>query len=82
MTGSRLGWIIGPEDVIEHAKPGHDTTYGVPGYIQDAGEFALAQGGVLENEIAALSVGGGKSFWTRLVGNRSSNPYQRRARCM
>ncbi|NQZ73406.1 MAG: aminotransferase class I/II-fold pyridoxal phosphate-dependent enzyme [Dinoroseobacter sp.] len=54
MTGSRLGWIIGPEDVIEHAANlATHTTYGVPGYIQDAGEFALAQGSALENEIAA-----------------------------
>ncbi|MEM7752277.1 MAG: aminotransferase class I/II-fold pyridoxal phosphate-dependent enzyme, partial [Pseudomonadota bacterium] len=29
------------------------TTYGVPGFIQDAGEFALKQGDTLEDEISA-----------------------------
>jgi arginine:pyruvate transaminase len=53
MTGSRLGWIVGPEDAIRHlANLTTHTTYGVPGFIQDAGEFALAQGTALEDKIA------------------------------
>lgn len=54
MTGSRIGWICGPEDAILHV---HDlainTTYGVPGYIQDAALFALNEGAWLEEEVAA-----------------------------
>jgi len=54
MTGSRVGWIIGPEDAIEHLiNLSTHTTYGVPGFIQDAAHYALDQGATLEQEIAA-----------------------------
>jgi arginine:pyruvate transaminase len=54
MTGSRLGWVVGPAGVIE--RLGHlatTTTYGIPGYIQDAGLYALTQGDAIEAGIAA-----------------------------
>ena len=54
MTGSRCGWIVGPEDAISHLITlATHTTYGVPGFIQDAAVFALGQGTELEEEIAA-----------------------------
>ncbi len=54
MTGSRCGWIIGPEEVISHLiNLATHTTYGVPGFIQDAASFALNAGTTLEDEIAA-----------------------------
>lgn len=54
MTGSRVGWIVGPEDMIAHlVNLATHTTYGVPGFIQDAALFALAQGPDFETEIAA-----------------------------
>ncbi len=54
MTGSRCGWVIGPEDVIAHLiNLATHTTYGVPGFIQDAASFALTAGRSLEDEIAA-----------------------------
>ena len=54
MTGSRLGWVVGPERVIEAITLlATNTTYGVPAYIQDAALFALAQGEDFEAEIAA-----------------------------
>ncbi len=54
MTGSRLGWLIGPEEAIAHViNLNTHTTYGVPGFIQDAGLYALAQGPALEDRIAA-----------------------------
>jgi arginine:pyruvate transaminase len=54
MTGSRLGWLVGPEDAIEAAiNLSTHTTYGVPGYIQDAGLFALQQGHEFEDRIGA-----------------------------
>jgi arginine:pyruvate transaminase len=54
MTGSRCGWIVGPRDAIEHlTNLATHTTYGVPGFIQDAAEFALNQGPSFEVEIAA-----------------------------
>ncbi len=54
MTGSRCGWIVGPEAVIEHLVGfATHTTYGVPGYIQDASVFALTQGDAFEAQIAA-----------------------------
>ncbi len=54
MTGWRLGWIIGPPEAIARLTDlSVTTTYGVPGFIQDAGLAALTQGDALE---AALSV--------------------------
>lgn len=53
MTGSRCGWIIGPEAVIGNLiNLATHTTYGVPGYIQDASTFALARGADFEAGIA------------------------------
>lgn len=54
MTGSRCGWVVGPEEVIAHMITfATHTTYGVPGFIQDAATFALAQGDAFEAEIGA-----------------------------
>ncbi|CUJ94513.1 Arginine--pyruvate transaminase AruH [Ruegeria denitrificans] len=54
MTGSRCGWIVGPEEVISHLiNLATHTTYGVPGFIQDAASFALNAGSALEEQIAA-----------------------------
>lgn len=54
MTGSRIGWVIAAEPVIENLITlATHTTYGVPGYIQDAALFALGQGVPLETEIGA-----------------------------
>ncbi|MEM6897511.1 MAG: aminotransferase class I/II-fold pyridoxal phosphate-dependent enzyme, partial [Pseudomonadota bacterium] len=54
MTGSRVGWILGPEEAIAHLITlATHTTYGVPGYIQDAAVFALGQGQWLEDEVGA-----------------------------
>ena len=54
MTGSRIGWIVAPEQAI---GPLIDLataiTYGVPGFIQDAALFALQQGDDLEQRVAA-----------------------------
>ncbi|SPF80164.1 pyridoxal phosphate-dependent aminotransferase [Pseudoprimorskyibacter insulae] len=52
MTGSRVGWIIGPERVIEALrKLAVVTTYGVPGYIQDAALYALQMGPTAERKV-------------------------------
>lgn len=54
MTGSRCGWIVAPEHVIEATiNLSTHTTYGVPGFIQDAAVFAMDQGPAFEEEIAA-----------------------------
>jgi arginine:pyruvate transaminase len=54
MTGSRCGWIVGPEAIVEGLiNLATHTTYGVPGFIQDAALFALQQGPGFEEEIAA-----------------------------
>ncbi|WP_371059604.1 pyridoxal phosphate-dependent aminotransferase [Rhodosalinus sp. 5P4] len=53
MTGSRLGWIVGPEEAVARLIDlATVTTYGVPGYIQDAGIFALSRPD-LEEAVAA-----------------------------
>ena len=52
MTGSRVGWVVGPKQVISQIIGlSNTTTYGVPGYIQEAAEFAL--GTDLEVEVGA-----------------------------
>ncbi|MGV6803425.1 MAG: pyridoxal phosphate-dependent aminotransferase [Ruegeria sp.] len=54
MTGSRCGWIVGPEEAIQHLiNLATHTTYGVPGFIQDAASYALTAGSDLEEEVAA-----------------------------
>jgi len=54
MTGSRIGWIVGPEAAIARLIDlATNTTYGVPGFIQDAARFALDQGEALEQKVAA-----------------------------
>ena len=53
MTGSRCGWIVAPEGVIEHLiNLTTHTTYGVPGFIQDAANYALSMGPDLEDMIS------------------------------
>ena len=54
MTGSRVGWVCGPAEVIAAMTDlATNTTYGLPEYIQAAAVFALAQGPDFEAEIAA-----------------------------
>ncbi len=54
MTGSRCGWIVGPEEAIAHLiNLATHTTYGVPGFVQDAALFALDQGDGMEQRVAA-----------------------------
>ncbi|CUH62955.1 Arginine--pyruvate transaminase AruH [Thalassovita gelatinovora] len=54
MTGSRLGWIIGPRDAITVlADLATNTNYGVAGFIQDAALYALNQGDAAETAVAA-----------------------------
>ncbi|MEM6593954.1 MAG: pyridoxal phosphate-dependent aminotransferase [Pseudomonadota bacterium] len=54
MTGSRVGWVAGPSEVIAHMiNLATHTTYGVAGYIQDAAVFALGQGPALEDKVGA-----------------------------
>jgi arginine:pyruvate transaminase len=54
MTGSRIGWVIAPEEAIENMIDlATNTTYGVAGFVQDAALFALSQGEAFEEEIAA-----------------------------
>ena len=54
MTGSRIGWLVGPPDAIAAARDlATHTTYGVAGFVQDAALHALALGPRLEEEVAA-----------------------------
>ena len=55
MTGFRLGWCVGPEDFIARLTDlTNATTYGAPGFIQDAAVAALTDGAQFEAEVAAL----------------------------
>jgi arginine:pyruvate transaminase len=54
MTGSRLGWVIAPEPVVEAVTTlATSTTYGVVPFIQDGALFALRQGAAFEAAVAA-----------------------------
>ncbi len=53
MTGSRVGWIIGPRDVISHLIDlSTNTNYGVAGFVQMAALHALNMGTGIEAEVA------------------------------
>ncbi|WP_375258386.1 pyridoxal phosphate-dependent aminotransferase [Citreimonas sp.] len=53
MTGSRVGWIVGPQAAIDALIDlSTSTTYGVAGFIQDGAAFALAQGDAPERAVA------------------------------
>ena len=55
MTGSRIGWVVAPKEVVSCLiELSTSTTYGVPGYIQDAALFALQAGEVLEQSVASV----------------------------
>ncbi len=55
MTGFRIGWLIAPEHAIDPLRRmANATTYGVPGFIQDAAETALRDGAETEAETAAI----------------------------
>jgi len=54
MTGSRIGWVCGPAHAIgPMIDLATHTNYGIPGFIQEAGLFALQQGPDFEARIAA-----------------------------
>lgn len=54
MTGSRIGWLVGPEAAIAQiANLTTHTTYGVSGFTQMAACHALDRGPEFEAEIAA-----------------------------
>ena len=54
MTGSRLGWVIASEHMIEMINDlATNTTYGVAGFVQHAGLCALRLGPEFEAQIAA-----------------------------
>lgn len=55
MTGWRVGWIIGPVHAIERILDlSTINTYGVPGFIQDAAQYALEEGADIEAEVRAV----------------------------
>ena len=54
MTGSRIGWVCGPQAAIDKMiSLATHTNYGVAGFVQDAARFALGQGAALEAKVAA-----------------------------
>ncbi|MEM1382204.1 MAG: pyridoxal phosphate-dependent aminotransferase [Pseudomonadota bacterium] len=54
MTGSRIGWLVLPPRSAEHVVDlAIAMTYGIPGFIQDAGLYALTHGGEIEDGIRA-----------------------------
>lgn len=54
MTGARLGWAVAPVEVIRTMTDlAGTTTYGLPGFIQDAAIFALTELPDTEAEVAA-----------------------------
>lgn len=54
MTGFRVGWMVAPEAVVEAVTLlATNTTYGLPGFIQDAALYALGKGAAFEDVVAA-----------------------------
>jgi len=75
MTGTRLGWVVGPPDIIgDMANLATCTTYGVPGFIQDAADWALREGREIEVEIAATYARRRKLALATLAGVNGVTP--------
>lgn len=54
MTGFRIGWLVGPEEVMQDiAELITVVTFGVPEFVQDAALHALQKSHELEQQIAA-----------------------------
>ena len=54
MTGSRVGWIIAPEEIIAKLIDlATVTTYGIPGFLQDAALYGLSLGAEFEAQVGA-----------------------------
>ena len=54
MTGFRVGWMVAPEAVVDAVTLlATNTTYGLPGFIQDAALYALNKGPGFEAQVAA-----------------------------
>lgn len=54
MTGSRVGWLVGPDEAMAHVvNLLTNTNYGVAGFTQEAALHALELGEAFEEEIAA-----------------------------
>ena len=54
MTGFRVGWMVAPEAVVDAVTLlATNTTYGLPGFIQDAALYALNKGEAFEQAVAA-----------------------------
>ena len=54
MTGFRVGWMVAPEAVVDAVTLlATNTTYGLPGFIQDAALYALNKGEAFEQALAA-----------------------------
>ena len=54
MTGSRVGWLVGPDEAKGHVlNLLTNTNYGVAGFTQRAALFALGLGEAFESEIGA-----------------------------
>ena len=54
MTGSRIGWVVGPEEAIAHMENlALCANYGVAGFVQDAALFALGLVAEFERRVAA-----------------------------
>ncbi|MEM7176768.1 MAG: pyridoxal phosphate-dependent aminotransferase [Pseudomonadota bacterium] len=54
MTGSRMGWVVAPEGVQARiADLLIATNYGLPGFIQDAAEFAVREAQAAEDAVVA-----------------------------
>lgn len=55
MTGFRIGWLAGPAEAVARVEElTIATTYGVPGFIQDAALWALENGAEIERETTAV----------------------------
>ncbi|MEM1130694.1 MAG: pyridoxal phosphate-dependent aminotransferase [Pseudomonadota bacterium] len=54
MTGSRVGWVVAPEDAADRVIDlSGATQYGLPGFIQDAAVYALTECAEMEADVTA-----------------------------
>lgn len=54
MTGFRVGWVLGPAEAVRRiSELAVTTTYGLPGFIQDAATHGLVAGATAEDDLRA-----------------------------
>ncbi|MGF1446628.1 MAG: pyridoxal phosphate-dependent aminotransferase [Pikeienuella sp.] len=75
LTGFRLGWVVGPAEAIARIHElAVTTTYGLPGFVQDAGEHALRHAAGAVEDIRARYAARRRVAVAAFAGSEAARP--------